>query len=1118
MDSNGSSNLESQPLLEGVLDDQSVRWGRGERPGAEDYFDRFPALRNSPDAALDVIYQEFLLRRELGEQPQLQEYIQRFPFLSEPLLAQFAIDEAMRSKVNATNPNGDRAIGQSADEVEGSTVVDAVGPSDRGPIPAFPGYELLGAIGQGGMGVVYKARNTRLGRIVALKTITELDPAKPSLFGRFLDEARAAARLQHPNIITVHEIGEHQGRPYFVQEFVDGGDLKKQLADKPLAVRRAAELLEILARAVHAAHQAGIVHRDLKPSNILLTNDGVPKVADFGLAKLLGGDSGRTQSGQVVGTPSYMAPEQAEGRSKDVGPVADVYALGAILYEALTGRPPFLGDSQMETLRLVCSTEPVPPKQLRPDIPRDLETICLKCLQKEPTKRYTAAHELADDLRRFLDGHPILARRASAPERAVRWCRRNSTVAALFAAVFAILAAGITVTSFLAVRSMRAEVAARIERDRAEREAEIAKAINEFLNKDLLDQASAEAQATPDTKPDPDLKVRTALDRAAKRIEGKFAGKPLIEASIRRTIGETYHKLGLYPQAQEQLEKALELYGRHSRELSPEVLETIYALGVLYLAQGKPEPAEERLIQARDGFQRLRGAGHRDTLRTMTTLGELYQFQGKPSDAERLYKQALEGFRRALGDDDPDTLLALNNLALSYQTQGKLAESEPLMVQAVEKLRQIRGPEHPDTLNAAHNLGELYYRRGKLTDAVQLFEQGLDVSSRVLGPDHPQTLNAKNDLAVSYQDQKRWAEAERMSIEVLEGRRRSLGPKHGAVFEAMSNLAVFYHERSRPLEAEKWLKEAIQGSKNVYAENNPEALRMMGILGSLYVAQGRLLEAEPLMSKALTGLTKTLGPEHAETLGAMNQLAMLYGAMGKPEKAEPLLDRMLAENQRRLGPDHPYTLASMQNMAACLHRVGKLPEAEMLVVHLLESRRRLVGSDDPGTLTAMQMLAECYNSEGKIDKAESLLIDVMKGRRRMQGADHPETLAVMESLAVAISRRKSFAEAERLFRECLEIRKKVMPDSWQRYNTESHVGFCLVGQNKFSDAEPVLLSAYEGMKAREKELLPIFKPRLADAAWRLKTLYESWGKKEKRDEWLIRYADLVFPDHPFVAS
>ena len=222
-------------------------------------------------------------------------------------------------------------------------------------------------------------------------------------------EAAAVAKCQHPNLVQIFHIGEFEGELYLALEYVDGCDLKKQLADKPLAVRRSAELLETLGRAVHAAHEAGIVHRDLKPSNILLTTEGIPKVADFGLAKLMGGDSGRTQSGQVVGTPSYMSPEQAGGRSKDVGPAADVYALGAIMYETLTGRPRFLGDSQIETLRLVCSTEPVSPKRLRPDVPRDLETICLKCLEKEPLKRYSSAGALGDELRRFLDGRPIAA-------------------------------------------------------------------------------------------------------------------------------------------------------------------------------------------------------------------------------------------------------------------------------------------------------------------------------------------------------------------------------------------------------------------------------------------------------------------------------------------------------------------------------------------------------------------------------------------------------------------------------------------------------------------------------------------------------------------------------------
>ena len=260
---------------------------------------------------------------------------------------------------------------------------------------------------------------------MAIKTIAEGRHATADQRDRFRAEARAVARLRHPNIIAIHSIGEHDGQPYLVLEFARGGSLAGRLAEKPMTPREAAALLEILARGVHAAHRAGVVHRDLKPSNIVLTAEGVPKVSDFGLAKLLDADAGRTVTGQVMGSPSFMAPEQAEGRTREVGPAADVYALGSILYQALTGRPPFLGESQLETLKLVVSNDVVPPCRLRPDVPRDLETICLKCLEKEPARRYPDALSMADDLRRHLEDRPILSRRAGRPERAWRWCRRN---------------------------------------------------------------------------------------------------------------------------------------------------------------------------------------------------------------------------------------------------------------------------------------------------------------------------------------------------------------------------------------------------------------------------------------------------------------------------------------------------------------------------------------------------------------------------------------------------------------------------------------------------------------------------------------------------------------------
>ncbi len=319
--------------------------------------------------------------------------------------------------------------------------------------PVVAGYEVLGELGRGGMGVVYQARQIGLNRLVALKMILSGDHAGEAERARFKAEAEAAARLRHPNIVQIFEVGESAGRPFFSLEFVEGGSLAAKLGGTPWRPRPSAGLVMTLARAVHAAHRAGIVHRDLKPANVLLTAEGQPKITDFGLAKKLGDAAGLTQSGAIVGTPSYMAPEQAGGRAGEIGPATDTYALGAILYECLTGRPPFRAATPLDTVLQVINDEPVPPRQLQSKIPRDVETICLKCLRKEPRKRYESAEALADDLERFLDGKPIAARRVGRLERGWRWCRRNPGVAGLTAAVFLSLAAGAAVASWFAVQA-----------------------------------------------------------------------------------------------------------------------------------------------------------------------------------------------------------------------------------------------------------------------------------------------------------------------------------------------------------------------------------------------------------------------------------------------------------------------------------------------------------------------------------------------------------------------------------------------------------------------------------------------------------------------------------------
>jgi S1-C subfamily serine protease len=403
-------------LREMVRIDLERRLQAGEGVRVEDYLRRYPGLRGERETVVELIVREYELRRRSEPHLPLSAYHERFP--------EYVAELSLRLQVTPL------------------PIPTAMSGNGQPPVPlptqplAVPGYEVLGELGRGGMGVVYRARQVSLNRLVALKMILAGSLASADARQRFRSEAEAVARLQHPHIVQIYDVGEHEGRPYFSLEYVAGGSLAARLRGRPLPPGEAVPLVRTMAQAIQHAHQHRIVHRDLKPANVLLAEDGTPKISDFGLAKHLDATA-QTPSGAILGTPSYMAPEQAgaahrqTGSRTPVGPAADVYALGAILYELLTGRPPFLAETTVDTLLEVLTAEPVPPRRLQPTIPPDLETICLKCLRKSPARRYGSAAELDLDLERWQKGEPVRARPPSLGYVAGKFLRRHWPAAAL---------------------------------------------------------------------------------------------------------------------------------------------------------------------------------------------------------------------------------------------------------------------------------------------------------------------------------------------------------------------------------------------------------------------------------------------------------------------------------------------------------------------------------------------------------------------------------------------------------------------------------------------------------------------------------------------------------------
>jgi serine/threonine protein kinase len=759
------------------------------------------------------------------------------------------------------------------------------------PLPASIGrYRILRLLGEGGMGAVYEAEQEFPHRTVALKVI-RAGYASGEMLRRFETETQALGRLQHPGIAQIYEAGTAEtpfGRqPYFAMELVQGQALIDYCESHRLGVRQRLELMAKICDAVQHAHQRGLIHRDLKPANILVDESGQPRILDFGVARLTDSDAQATRQtdiGQLVGTLAYMSPEQVLGDPGEIDTRSDVYALGVILYELLAGRGPYvLGRQLHEVVRTIREEEPSALSSVNRSYRGDIETIVGKALEKDKTRRYVSAAELAADIQRHLRDEPITARPPTTSYQLRKFARRNKALVTGAAAVLVVLVLGVVASTWEAVQARRAEA-------KAKQESAISQAVNDFLQKDLLGQASAYNQS----KPDPDIKVRTVLDRAAQNIQGKFEKQPAVEAAIWDTIGNTYERLGLYPEAQKQLERALEL------------------------SRGALGPDNPR------------------TLLIMQDLVWLDQDEGKYIEAEALGKQTLDKKRRVLGPENPETLAAMGELATVYWAEGKYARAEALDLQTLEMKRRVLGADHPWTLSTMNNLAVLYSNESKYAQAEALQSQALEIERRSLGPEHPATLMSMNNLATVYADEGKYARAEALHRQALEVQRRVLGPEHPETLQTMYDLAGLYRLAGKYAEAEAMQSQTLEIRRRVLGPDHPNTLGSMEDLAWDYVGETKYAQAATLFSQILGAWRRLKGPEDGNTLGSADGLAVALIGERRYDDAEKLLRETLDIRRRVSGPDDPSIGGDLYNLACTMARERHKNEALALLAQAID--------------------------------------------------------------------------------------------------------------------------------------------------------------------------------------
>jgi eukaryotic-like serine/threonine-protein kinase len=818
--------------------------------------------------------------------------------------------------------------------------VDAEHPGDLiGP------YRLIREIGHGGMGRVFLADRAdgQFEQQVALKLV-RFGRTGGEILQRFLRERQILARLQHPNIARLLDGGVTvDGRPYFAMEYVSGKPITAYCDARTLDIRSRLSLFTAVCDAVQYAHQNLVVHRDLKPSNTLVTPEGQVKLLDFGIAKVLheaedddGVEATLTRLGSGPMTPEYAAPEQIRG--EPVTTATDVYALGAVAYELLTGRGPHrlskLTAAEVEraverdierpssvvtrgkqtpdgdvTPQSIARARGSDVRRLRRELNGDLDTIVMRALQKDPSRRYASAGAFVDDIRRYQIGRPIAARRDSVRYRAGKFVRRHALGVTATALVLASLVAGLIGTAW------QARVASR--------EAAKAREVSRFLSSlfEVADPARTNAA---------DITARELLDRGASRLETELAHQPDLQADMLLLLGRIYRELGVYDRAQPLLERSLTLHSSTLGRDTDQMADTMSELARLWLDKGRPEDAERlqrEVLALRKG---LRGRDHPDVGKTLRDLAAVLTSRGKHDEAEKLQREALSLHEARFGTEHAEIANDLEGLQSILRARGQIDTAIGIARRALDMRMKLLGPDHLDTATAMNNLAILLYEKWELPEAERLYRQVLDFDLRRLGEVHPNTATVKNNLAFVLRDRGQYDEAERLYRSALDLDRRLFGEEHPYVATVLNNLATLLATKNSYEESERLFRESLAMFRRVYGDDHWRIGTVKGGLAGVLSATGKAA-AEQEYKEALSHLERVLSPQHLLLEPVLVGLGHHLTRRGDAQSAEPYLRRALAARTTRLGDRDPRTAEAQVRLGVCLAALGRAAEARQLL-------------------------------------------------------------------------------------------------------------------------------------------------------------------------------------------